>query len=328
MKDNKNKLRIKQLCAFIIGLTISTIIAYASTYASSVVYYNKTQTNILTSENVQSAITELATDYQNYFTYVCPSNKECIQKKTTLAVGDYVRYTPSSTSYQTDTSKTNYTSPQTINPSELNLWRVLSINGNGTVDIISEYVSSVDVYFRGQTGYQNFVGYLNVLAAQYENTAYTSGSRHFGYNGQTAYITDTSKFVNPAPWTCNTGGTCSPDPDDYESSGGGDTLYTTDYNLVNTVLGTRKAYKVGTTTATEYWMASRSYGYISATEYGWYGRFVEASGSYMNCMLYDYFSSMFFPRSNSWALRPIVTLKSGLSYYGIGSKDNPIEIVG
>ena len=90
--------------------------------------------------------------------------------------------TPTKSSYTTDRAKTGYTESQTINPQELDLWRVISINGAGTVDVISEDVSSTEVYFQGLIGYQNLVGYLNVLASQYENSKYTKGSRHFGYN--------------------------------------------------------------------------------------------------------------------------------------------------
>ena len=244
-------------------------------------------------------------------------------KVSQLSLGTYVKYTPSSTSYTTDNSKTGYSYRQTINPSELNVWRVLSINGNGTVDIISEYVSSNDVIFSGQTGYQNLVGYLNVLASQYKNSTYTVGSRYFGFNGQTEYITDTSKFVNPAPWTCSTGGSCHP----VESQGGGDNLYTADYNLVNTVLGTRVAYSVGTSTAREYWMASRRYYYKSATSYSWNNRYVSAMGISDDYMMYNYFNAKFNKIQASYALRPIVTLKANLSCSsGNGSSSNPCKL--
>ncbi|MBR7042546.1 MAG: hypothetical protein IKI04_03490, partial [Bacilli bacterium] len=242
---------------------------------------------------------------------------------TSLELGDYVSYTPTKTSYTTSKVMTGYTSTQTINPSELNLWRVIAINGDGTVDLISEDVSSTAVYFRGQTGYQNFVGYLNVLASQYETTGITVGSRHFGYNGQTEFITDTQYFTNPAPWTCSTGDTCTPDPDDYESSGGGDTLYQDDYNLINTILGTRIANKVGTSTATTYLMASRYYRYSSAASYYWNARLVNPGGSSGSATLYDYSSSYFNTSRYSGALRPIVTLKSGLSYTGSGTSASP-----
>jgi len=150
-----------------------------------------------------------------------------------------VSYTPTVTSYPTDTTYTGYSSSQTIYPSELNLWRVLNVNDDGTIDLISEYVSSTNVFFRGRKGYLNLVGYLNVLAEQYETEGITDdedGSRYFGYNGQTEKITNTSMFTSTPPFGCSTNGktgNCSNttypnDPDDYEAYGGGDTLYTSD----------------------------------------------------------------------------------------------------
>ncbi len=236
-----------------------------------------------------------------------------------ISLGDYVSLTPTKSSYSTDTTMTGYTSSQTIYPKELNLWRVIRINDDGTVEMISEHVSSTDVYFKGQTGYQNFVGYLNVLASQYENSTYTVSSRHFGYNGQTEYITDTSKFTNPAPWTSSTGSST------VESQGGGDELYTTDYDLVNTVLGTRVATKPGSSSS-DYWMASRYYYYSSSTNYKWRGRGLGTSGSYANSILYSYNSSGFATGSNGNSLRPIVVLKSGLKYSGMGTKESPLKV--
>ena len=235
-----------------------------------------------------------------------------------ISLGDYVSLTPTKSSYSTDTTMTGYTSSQTINPKELNLWRVIRINDDGTVDIISEHVSSVAVYFSGLTGYQNFVGYLNVLASQYENSTYTKGSRYFGYNGQTEYIMDTSKFTNPAPWTSSTSNNSN------ESSGGGDTLYTTDYDLVNTVLGTRVATKLGGSSSS-YWIASRRYSYSSSTRYFWSARYMVTSslGGYG---LYNYSNSSFSTSVGSASLRPILTLKSGLKYSGVGTEDYPMEI--
>ncbi len=246
------------------------------------------------------------------------------QSNTTLSLGDYVSYTPSKTSYTTVKTYTGYTTTQTIKPNELNLWRVISLNDDGTVDIISEYVSSTTVYFGGQTGYQNFVGYLNVLASQYENSTYTVGSRHFGYSGQTLSITSNKYFVNPAPWTCSTGGACTPTPDHYEIYGGGDAGYLTDYDLVYDALNTRVAKKVGTSTATAYWMASRYYYYSSATYYGWSGRNVKTNGAVDNSLyLYRYNSSSFSASYYGNALRPIVTLKAGLTYTGSGTSSSP-----
>ena len=308
----------KILVGIILGILLSLVgvKAASNTEKGTNLLYNNSKSG-LSSTNVQDAIDEV------YNNSVCPSGYVCAKKKTTLALGDYVKMTPTKSSYTTDTSKTGYSSTQTINPQELNLWRVIEINDDGTVEMISEHVSSTEIYFSGQTGYQNFVGYLNVLASQYENNIYTTGSRYFGYNGQTEYITDTSKFTNPAPWTCSTEDSgCNT----IESQGGGDTLYQKDYDLINNVLGTRVATKPGSSSGSPYWMASRYYDYSSSTYYSWRGRFVDASGSDSDYYLYYYYSSSFRAFNGSNSLRPIMVLKSGLKYNGVGTKSNPMEI--
>ena len=276
--------------------------------------------------DVQCMIDKLDINLANQFTYsnaktgINCTNIQCTIDSLArgdvadMALGSYVKMTPTKSSYTTDTSKTGYDSTQTINPQELNLWRVISINNDGTVDVVSEHVSSIEIYFQGQTGYLNFVGYLNVLASQYENSTYTKGSRHFGYNGQTEYITDTSKFTNSAPWTCSTGGSCNP----VESQGGGDELYTKDYNLVKSVLGTAWASKPNGDKYW-YWMASRYYNYSSTTSWHWNGRHVDPAGDVYSDSLYGNPSS--YSRNNS--LRPILTLKSGLKYTGSGTEADP-----
>lgn len=240
-----------------------------------------------------------------------------------LSLGYYISMTPSRSAFSTDHELTGYSSNQTINPRELNLWRVIKINSDGSVDVISEYVSSVNVSFQGLTGYKNLVGYLNVLASQYENSAYTSGSRYFGYNGQTEYITDTSKFVISAPWTCSTSSSCN----SVESQGGGDSLYLTDVNLLQLALGTKKAYKVGTTTAVNYWVASRHYEYYDTNLYVWGGVTLGYTGNIIlpdgDYDLYNY-DGKFLTYTISYALRPILTLKAGFTCSsGDGTKDNP-----
>ena len=304
----------KILIGIILGILLSLVgvKAASNTEKGTNLLYNNSKSG-LSSTNVQDAIDEV------YNNSLCPSGYVCLQKKTTLALGDYVKMTPTKSSYTTDKSKTGYSSTQTINPQELNLWRVISINDDGTVEMISEHVSSTVVGFEGQTGYQNLVGYLNVLASQYENSAYTTGSRYFGYNGQTEYITDTSKFTNPAPWTSSTGSNT------VESQGGGDTLYQKDYDLINNVLGTRVATTPNGSSA-YYWMASRYYGYSDSTFYYWSGRSVNTSGSNFTRGLYNCYGSSLYAYNDSRSLRPIVVLKSGLKYEGVGTEDYPMKI--
>ena len=228
--------------------------------------------------------------------------------------------TPTKSSYTTDTSKTGYTKNQTINPQELNLWRVISLNDDGTVDVVSEHVSSTAIYFEGQTGYLNLVGYLNELAKQYENSTYTKGSRHFGYNGQTEYITDISKFTTDPPWECSTGESCNP----IENQGGGDKLYTKDYNLVKDVLGSVVANKQNGS-ASSYLLASRYYAFFSSRVYYWEVQFINTNGGVevSDSYLYAYLRSDFDYYSICGSLRPILTLKSGLNYSGSGTETNP-----
>lgn len=75
-------------------------------------------------------------------------------------------------------------------------------------------------------------------------------------------------------------------------------------------------------------MASRYYYYSSATSYYWQGRVVSGSGQEYNndTNLYSYGSSKFSAASSFKSLRPIVTLKSTLTYSGLGTMDSPMEI--
>ena len=263
--------------------------------------YNGNEYKYVTSGNCDNSSESINNDNDAY-----------INKK--LELGDYVSMTPTKTIYTTETSETGYTSTQTIYPSELNVWRVIRKNVDKSVDVISDKVSSTTVYFYAKTGYKNFVGYLNFLAAQYKNETYTSKTRYFGYNGQTEYIEDDSKFTHPAPWTCSTGSSCN----SVESQGGGDTLYQTDYNLVNDVYGSLVGRKATNNTVVRYWMASRNYYYADASNYYYMGRIIYTDGSIRPTDHYRaihlYYAGGLTPndRSIDCALRPIVTLKANL----------------
>lgn len=315
---------VKQnIIGFIIGgIVFGSLGVYAAgVIAANEVAYSNASSG-LSSTNVKGALDELNTKATTKIKEAeakCPSDKLCFFAKP----GDYVKMTPTSTSYTITTAMTGYSKAQTINPSELNLWRVISLNGDGTMDLVSEYVSSTNVYFKGKTGYQNYITSLNTIASQYTNSKYTVGTRHMGYNGQTGTITDTSALDSTtAPWTTET--SSSPSASD-EAKGGGDIGYERDYDLVNKALGTAKAYKAGTTTAAYYWLASRYFCYDSSTYWYFGGRVVGTIGSSDNGDVYSYDSSLggFTAIGNSDAVRPIVTLKSGLTPSGSGTSSSP-----
>ena len=137
-----------------------------------------------------------------------------------LRLGDYINYTPSGTSYTISSSDTGYKEDQIINPSELNLWRVIRKNDDGTIDVVSDKSSSEIVYFEGtrnKIGYNNYIGVLNKIAHAYETEGITVGSRHMGWDGKALeYLTESkmdegykidTELVKTAIGTLNTKGT-------------------------------------------------------------------------------------------------------------------------
>ena len=93
-----------------------------------------------------------------------------------LKVGDYVNYKPDTAQdYILDDAYSGYTvdesDTQTIKQENLK-WRVLSINADGTVDLISSSPTSTSIYFQGSTGYNNGVYLLNDITAKlYSNSS-------------------------------------------------------------------------------------------------------------------------------------------------------------
>ena len=113
-----------------------------------------------------------------------------------LKVGDYVAYTPGSetkSSYPLKASESGYSTDQTISKVDNLGWRVLSINDDGTVDLISSSLASTNTfYFRGALGYNNGVYLLNDIAAK----LYSNNS--LGATARSLTIEDIEKGMNEA----------------------------------------------------------------------------------------------------------------------------------
>ena len=98
--------------------------------------------------------------------------------RTGLSVGDYVAYTPDTVSNYTglgssETEKAGSTSnPADGIPQDTSLtWRILSINDDGSVDLVSTKPARSGVYFKNSIGFNNGVYLLNDLCAcLYSNT--------------------------------------------------------------------------------------------------------------------------------------------------------------
>lgn len=215
------------------------------------------------------------------------TSKNKLEEK--LKLGDYISYTPANTSYTISVTDTYARENQTINPSELNLWRVIQKNTDGTIDVVSNYVSSKKVQFGTQTSmeeaYKYYIKTLNKIAKEYETEGFTVGSRHTGYNSDKAL--EVLPNIDAAL----------------------DDGYLVDTGLIQEALGTTYAKRFGTDTNAGYWIASRGNPYA--------GYFQQAGASITNYHLNGFIGY----------IRPIVTLNSKLKVTsGDGSVDHPYEL--
>ena len=344
MKVIKNNIKI--VIAFIIGLIVSGGVVYAISFSSRDVTFDKTGITGATQDTVQGALEELYGKAANAssgptikhgMTSDSYHPDNCITP--TLNVGDYISLTPTLAEYRLTSEESPTGTSVYLQPQELDLWRVIKKN-ECNVEVVSEYVSTKNVYFIGTTGYKYFVGALNTIAGAYENSAYTVGSRMFGYDGQTEIIDDSSSFngsTDTAPGTTSTASPTSGTGEEFGNGVLGDTLYLKDYNLVSSLYTQDNnetnycssglcAYKKGTTTKTTYWFASRFFDYRSATYFDYDGRVVRSSGTLFNGNLRRYYDD-WYVNTYSYAVRPILTLKSGITTNGgTGAKDNPYTL--
>ena len=164
------KNNIKPIITFILGLIVSGGGVYAATiiFQSDQVGFDNANAGITLNnqsvDNVQDAIDAIYTKV-NTDLNTCQTDLATAQaaipptcSNSPFQVGDYIDMTPTATTFTPDTTYTGYNStPSAINPSELNVWRVIKVNSDCTVEVVSEYVSSVNVYFRDKTGYMNYI---------------------------------------------------------------------------------------------------------------------------------------------------------------------------
>ncbi len=290
------KKRIKQIIGVIIGIIIgiSTTVGATTIFNSKDITYSSDKTS---KTNVKDSLDEL---YNK--TGKCPEGQYCYTEPLGLSdkveLGDYIKMTPTSTSYTPPGELTGCMNDanckqNTLNPSELNLWRVIKKNKNGTVDAVSVYASSEMIYFRGKTGYMNFIGALNTIAAQYTNEKYVKSTRNIGYKNQIEYCTSYEES------SC---------PKDGRGAAGHDLIV----NVFGTFVAEKKAGGIQ-----RYWVSTRR-GYEESSAYG-FGYWVEDAcpkdngSSSLNLCGWRIYNTVDDKQSNSYsAIRPIVTLDSSI----------------
>ncbi len=346
MNKNWFKKHVKFIIGMIIGMTIPGIVFAATIlYASDEVSYDNTATGFESSD-VQGALDELY--------LLCKgdspsgannsSGKAPIKK---LAVGDYFTMEPDKDTYTIEKSITGYEEEQKIKPNELTLWRVIKVNGDRTIDAVSEYVSSDEVHFEGITGYANLVGGLQKIAEQYKNKDYTDSVRIIGFNEQISNISFKESFDGSEAAELFEASDLT-EGDGVEAGNGefGDTLYLKDYLLVSNVYKEDKkdekeedddcelglcAFKVDSEEKVPYWLASRGRDISKDPEIAYFtGRSIDDKGKLKhNDFLrgYNLDEKEWKDYSSANALRPIITLYRGISIKdGKGTKDSPYTL--
>lgn len=258
-----------------------------------------------------------------------------VQKDTTsiaapkLKVGDYISLVPDSSTYTVSKDLTGYDSDQTINPSELTLWRIIQEKEDGTFDAVSEYVSSKDIIFKGTKGYANMVYTLQDIAKEYNKEGYTLSARSFGYDGQTMTISDTSYFdgtSDQCPATQSTNVITSGEGSEFSGGSLGDNLYVKDYNLVKNTYGDQIAisYRVNNQNeAATYWRTSRLY-LVTGNGCNYSGSSISKYGILSSDAVVRSFDNSWTDSEKGHAIRPIITLNSNLLLDGgNGTSSNP-----
>lgn len=231
-----------------------------------------------------------------------------------IGTGDYIKMKPSSTSMSVSGALTGCQTSQIINPSELNMWRVIRKNDNGTVDVVANNVSKEELFICGETGYRNLIAILNTVAGYYANDMFTNSSRHIGYKNQTNTISGTLYNNTLSTNQSENNGI-------FEDSGGGDLLYQEDYDLTNSAIGTLTAKTIDGT-ITSYWLASRNFYSNSAVGYSYGARVIGNSGAVSGSTLSYVDHGENGSNNYSYSVRPILTLKETIL---LGSGDGKSE---
>ena len=275
------------------------------------------------------------------------SDSQTKPDRSFLKVGDYIDYTPDTAgNYMGLGTSENEKAGSTDNPADgipqdtTLKWRVMNINNDGSVDIVSAAPISSKVYFRGSLGYNNGVLLLNDLCkSQYSNSALGVTARSIdlediekkfnstGINARNAYVYDDTQYGNSQTYSEN----YSYSPDIYDRVGKttaeeSKDYYSTPTTATHTQKGTLEVqqtyYNITTQasyfddatfhelifgTSTYYWLASRYA--LCGSPYADFGlRSVRSARLYCNFLFYSNDGA----DSNSYRVRPVVSLGSNI----------------
>ena len=275
------------------------------------------------------------------------TNSDSKPDRSFLRVGDYIAYNPDTAgNYMglgTSTSEKagSSSNPAAGIPQDTTLkWRVMNINDDGSVDLVSAAPIATNVYFQGSLGYNNGVLLLNDLCkSQYSNSALGVTARSIdlediekkfnstGINARNTYNNGNKTYGQTQTYTNNYSYT----PDIYNHVGKtaaeeSKDYYSTPTTATHTQKGTLEVqqtyYNITTQasyfddatfhelifgTSTYYWLASRYA--LCGSPYADFGlRSVRSARLYCNFLFYSNDGA----DSNSYRVRPVVSLGSNI----------------
>ena len=217
-----------------------------------------------------------------------------ISLATNVELGDYISYTPIKAYYTVSKADSYHDYEPQIKLDELNLWRVIQKNTDGTVELVSNSVSNILVSFGGggemyeKYAYKYYIATLNKIAKSYETEGITVSSRHMGYDAEKSQKILSLEIETDFP------------EDAYLDNG-----YETDIALVRVATGGLKANS-------SYFLASRG------TKFN--VRIVDRDGVVVN-------DENVMAGSHGHSVRPIVVLRSDLKITGgNGTEESPYTL--
>ena len=247
-----------------------------------------------------------------------------------LAVGDYVNYVPTSKTITTDTSKTGYTSSQTLTTQANTQWRILSIDETtGEILLTTQGATNTDtnVTLGGATGYLHGAEELNRICKElYSNT-------EKGITSKSMTIEDLNKAVGYDPTTYNNYGK------EYTYTSG--TFYTYEENGKTVTSETPKVASSSNPVTVKYTLYSynpssnnSTVGNILGSRYGWLASpyvYLDSEDAYAYyglstaCAVYvgDLSSVLLagYVNAPSCGLRPVISVNRSLLKLNDESKD-------
>ncbi len=284
---------------------------------------------------------------------------ELTTNRTGLKVGDYIAYTPDTAGNYTKITTATGGLNQPIPQDTTLTWRVMNINNDGSIDIVSTKPIATGVYFYGVMGYNNGVLLLNDLCkTQYSNSTLGVTARSIdlediepkfnsaGIAARNAYSNHNSYIQYGQTQTYS--GNNSYSPDIYDRVGKTTAEESKDYySTPTTAIHSKKDsltvqqtfyllssipasyfdaptfHELVFSTGSAYWLASR-YADCYASTFAYFGlRYVNDAQLDGEQML----RSDSIAAGDAYRVRPVVTLGSNIKIYsGGGTADSPKAI--